>query len=157
MTTKNNIAAEPPGLKLTLERIIQAPCGLVFNAWTDPKQMVQWWSPEDVKCLSVTADLKIGGAYRIHMLSDEGDHIAIGKYREIVPNKRLQFTWQWEHYAMADSMVTVEFEDLSKIPRLTLTHAGLPDAEDVPDHKSGWTSALDKFARLMAENKIKVR
>jgi uncharacterized protein YndB with AHSA1/START domain len=84
-----------------------------------------------------------------------GDHIAIGKYEEIVPNKRLRFTWEWEHYAMADSVVTVEFEDLGKTTRLTLTHEGLPDREDTPDHKRGWTSALDKFARLMAENKIK--
>jgi uncharacterized protein YndB with AHSA1/START domain len=155
MTTKNNATIEPPGSKLTIQRIINAPCRLVFNAWTDPRQMVQWWSPEDVECRSVTADLKVGGAYRIHMLSPDGDHIAIGKYEEIVPGKRLRFTWEWEHYAMADSVVTVEFEDLGKTTRLTLTHEGLPDREDTPDHKRGWTSALNKFARLMAENKIK--
>jgi uncharacterized protein YndB with AHSA1/START domain len=155
VTTKNNFATEPPGLKVTIERIINAPCALVFNAWTDPKQMVQWWSPEDVKCLSVVADLKIGGAYRIHMVADDGNHVAVGKYLEIVPNKRLRFTWEWEHYAMPESMVTVEFEDLGKTTRLTLTHAGLPDREDVPDHKSGWTSAIKKFARLMEENRIK--
>ena len=157
MTTTNNTLIDPPGLKVTIERIINAPCRLVFNAWTDPRQMVQWWSPDGVECQSVTADLKIGGAYRIHMLSPGGDHIAIGKYEEIVPNKRLRFTWQWEHYVLPDSVVMVEFEDLGQTTRLTLTHAGLPDGKDVPDHKSGWTSALDKFARLMAENKIKIR
>jgi uncharacterized protein YndB with AHSA1/START domain len=43
-----------------------------------------------------TPILKIGGAYRIHMVSEKGGHAAVGKYREIVPNKRLQFTWQRE-------------------------------------------------------------
>ncbi len=156
MATENNSTSLKKNLQLTVQRIINAPCRLVFDAWTDPRQMVQWWSPETVKCLSVTADLKIGGAYRIHMLADEKDHVAIGKYQEIVPNKRLRFTWEWEHYAMADSVVTVEFEDLGKTTRVTLTHEGLPDRDDVPDHKSGWTSAIAKFARLMEENKIKV-
>ena len=89
------------------------------------------------------------------MVSENGDHIAIGKYQEIVPNQRLQFTWEWEHYAMPDSVVTVDFEDLGKTTRLTLTHEGLPDQEDADDHNEGWTSMVEKFARLMEQNKIK--
>lgn len=152
---QDNPTAEPPGLRLVITRVIKAPCAMVFKAWTDPKQMVQWWSPADIECRSVTADLKIGGAYRIHMVSEKGDHIAIGKYREIVPNKRLQFTWQWEHYAMPDSVVTVEFEDLGGTTRLTLTHEGIPDQEDAADHNRGWTSAIEKFARLIEQGEIR--
>jgi uncharacterized protein YndB with AHSA1/START domain len=154
MSIKNNSTAKTSDLKAVVTRVIQAPCGMVFRAWTDPDQMVKWWSPEKIECRSVTADLKIGGTYRIHMVTDKGDHIAIGKYKQIVPNKRLQFTWQWEHYAMPDSVVTVEFEDLGKKTRLTLTHEGLPDQEDAADHKRGWTSAVKKFAGLMKQNKI---
>jgi uncharacterized protein YndB with AHSA1/START domain len=150
---QNNSAAA--GDKLVISWIFNAPCALVYRAWTDPKQMVQWWSPKEIECRSVQADLKIGGAYRIHMISDEGDHIAIGQYQQIIPNRLLQFTWQWEHYAMPESTVTVEFEDLGKTTRLTLTHDGLPDAEDVPDHESGWTSALEKFGEMIEQGKIK--
>ena len=141
--------------KLVITRVINAPCALVYRAWTDPKQMVQWWSPKEIECRSVAADLKIGGAYRIHMVNNQGNHIAVGKYQQIVPNRRLQFTWQWEHYAMPESVVLVEFEDLGKTTRLTLTHAGLPDVEDVPDHKWGWTTAIEKFGELMEQGKIK--
>jgi uncharacterized protein YndB with AHSA1/START domain len=155
MTTRKSRIKKTAAPKIIITRVIKAPCKLVFKAWTDPKQMVQWWSPEDVECRSVTADLKIGGAYRIHMVSKKGDHIAIGKYRHIVPNKRLQFTWQWETYAMPDSTVTVEFEDLGKTTRLTFIHEGFPDKEDADDHSKGWTSAIKKFARLMEQNKIK--
>jgi uncharacterized protein YndB with AHSA1/START domain len=154
---KNNLTTKAPGLKLVITRVINAPCAMVFRAWTEPKQMVQWWSPKEIECRSVDADLKIGGAYRIHMVTDQGEHhIAIGQYRQIIPNRLIEFTWQWEHYAMPESAVTVEFEDLGKTTRLTLTHAGLPDREDVPDHKSGWTSAIEKFAELMEQNKITV-
>ena len=156
MATQNKSTSKKPDLRLVLTRIIHAPCGIVFRAWTDPRQMVQWWSPADIECRSVTADLKIGGAYRIHMISGKGDHIAIGNYKEIVPNKRLQFTWQWESYAMPDSVVTVEFEDLGKTTRLTFTHEGFPDEEDAADHKRGWTTAIEKFARLIEQNAIKI-
>jgi uncharacterized protein YndB with AHSA1/START domain len=141
--------------KLIITRIIKAPCPLVYKAWTDPKQIVQWFSPEDVECRSVSAKVKLGGAYRIHMVSKKGDHIAVGKYKQVVPNKRLRFTWQWEKYPMPDSVVTVDFEDLGKTTRLTFMHEGLPDMEDVRDHKKGWSSAIKKFARLMEQGKIK--
>ena len=152
---KNNSTAESSGLKVVVTRVINAPCEMVFRAWTDPQQMVQWWSPENIECRSVDADLKIGGAYRIHMVSEKGDHIAVGNYREIIPNQRLQFTWQWENDAMPDSVVTVDFENLGKTTRLTLTHEGCPDQEDAADHNRGWNSAIEKFARMMEQNETK--
>ena len=155
MATKNNPATATPGLRLVITRDFAAPCAMVFRAWTDPKQMVQWWSPQDIECRSVTADLKVGGTYRIHMASEKGDHIAFGQYKQIMPNQLLQFTWQWESYAMPDSVVTVEFEDLGRTTRMTFIHEGLPDEEDAADHKRGWGSAIEKFARLIEQNGIK--
>ena len=58
---------------------------MVFRAWTDPKQMVQWWSPADIECRNVEADLKVGGAHRIHMVSEKGDHVAIGEIQADYP------------------------------------------------------------------------
>lgn len=152
--TQNKSAGASPELSLVVTRVIKAPCEMVFRAWTDPKQMVQWWSPVDIECRSVTADLKIGGSYRIHMISKEGDHIAIGEYTEIIPNQRLKFTWQWEHYAMPHSVVLVEFENLGKTTRLTLTQTGLTEQEDADSHTHGWTTAIDKFIALIEQNKI---
>ena len=157
MTARKSPRKKKAGDKITITRVIKAPCGLVFKAWTDPKQLAQWFSPEDVECRSVSATVKIGGTYRVHMVSKEGDHIAIGKYQQIIPNERLQFTWQWEAYAMPDSVVTVDFEDLGKTTRLTFVHEGFPDREDANDHKKGWTSAIRKFARLMEQDKIKAQ
>ena len=51
--------------------------------------------------------------------------------------------------------MTVDFEDLGKTTRLTLVHEGLPDQEDASDHNKGWTSMIEKFARLMEQGKIK--
>ena len=153
MKTKNDSIAA--GFKLTVSRVINAPCAMVFRAWTQPEQLAQWFGPAEVELRSLTAEVKIGGAFRIHFVSEKGDHIATGNYKEIIPKKRLKFSWTWEHYAMPDSVVTVDFEDLGKTTRLTLVHEGLPDQEDASDHNKGWTSMIEKFARLMEQGKIK--
>ncbi len=141
--------------RLVIQRVFQAPCALVYRAWTDPKQMIQWWTCAESQCRSIEADLKIGGQYRIHMATPDGDHIAIGIYQEIVPNKRLRFSWEWEHYPMPHSTVTVEFEDLGTTTRLTLTHEGLPTRPETPDHEYGWNTALDRFGRMIANREFK--
>ena len=48
--------------------------------------------PGEVKCVDVQVDLKAGGAHRIHMRSDESDHVAVREYLEVTPNERLQLT-----------------------------------------------------------------
>jgi uncharacterized protein YndB with AHSA1/START domain len=156
MATSNKAGRKTPAVpKVVISRVIQAPCALVYQMWTEPAHLAQWFGPEDCKCRSVSADIKVGGAFRIHVTSKKGDHIAIGKYQKVVRNSRLQFTWSFVHYAMPDSVVNVDFEDLGKTTRLTLTHQGLPDREDAREHKRGWTSVLRKFAGLMKQGKLK--
>jgi uncharacterized protein YndB with AHSA1/START domain len=152
---KNNNLVEQTIDSLTVTRIIKAPCELVFEAWTEPKQMVQWWSPVDIECRKVEADLRIGGTYRIHMITKEGDHIAYGKYTRIILNKRLQFTWQWEHKEMPLTTVKVDFEDLGETTRLTLVQKGFVDKEESEAHTHGWSTAIEKFAGLIEQKKIK--
>lgn len=155
MSAPDDSPAGRAGFKLSITRIIHAPCEMVFRAWTEPGQLAQWFSPAEVECRSLTAEVKAGGAFRIHMVSRTGDHVAIGHYREIVPNRRVQFTWQWENYAMPDSVVTVDFEDLGGKTRLTLVHEGLPDQEDADQHRHGWNSLVEKFTGLIERNEIK--
>jgi uncharacterized protein YndB with AHSA1/START domain len=156
MSNPNNVAGQCPGLKLTLSRIINAPCEMIFRAWAEPEQLLEWFGPEGGRCQEITADVKPGGAFRFQMISPRGERIAIGKYLEVVPNKRLQFTWSWENYAMPNSVVTVEFEDLGDKTLLILTHTGLPDQEDVEQHTHGWNAAVKKFASLMELEKVEV-
>jgi uncharacterized protein YndB with AHSA1/START domain len=155
MNTKNDPTTVAKGFKLTVARIINAPCTMVFRAWTEPEQLAQWFGPAEVELRDLKVEVKMGGAFRVHFISKTGDHIATGNYREIVPNQQLKFSWSWEHYAMPDSVVTVDFEDLGQTTRLTLVHEGLPDQEDADDHTKGWTSMIEKFTRLMEQGKIK--
>jgi len=142
--------------KITVAREFNAPCALVFSAWTDARHLSSWFSPEGVECRSFDTDIRVGGRYRLHMVSKNGDHIAFGEYKEIIPNRRLRFTWNRKDTPALSTLVTVEFEDLGQTTRLTLTHEGFTEQEDAADHKEGWTSLLEKFARLTKQNKIPI-
>ena len=79
MSTKNNPTIETTGFKLAVTRVINAPCEKVFRAWTEPQQLAQWFSPAEVELRDFKADVKIGGAFRIHYTGKKGEFIASGR------------------------------------------------------------------------------
>jgi uncharacterized protein YndB with AHSA1/START domain len=76
-----------------ISRTFDAPRKLVWRAWTDPKQMAQWWGPKDFTNPVCDLDVRIDGAYRITMRAPDGeDYPMHGFYREIVEPERLVYT-----------------------------------------------------------------
>ncbi|TYB63351.1 polyketide cyclase [Nonomuraea sp. PA05] len=59
-----------PDLDLVLERIIRAPRATVWNAWTDPAKLEQWWVPAPSRCRVDQLDPKPGGAFVTRMSED---------------------------------------------------------------------------------------
>jgi Uncharacterized conserved protein len=69
-------------------RFISAPPARVYNAWTDPAQLRQWFGPENVRTRNITADVRVGGKYRWDLTSPEGEEMsAFGEYRELDSGK----------------------------------------------------------------------
>jgi uncharacterized protein YndB with AHSA1/START domain len=130
---------------LTISRGFDVPVGRLYEAWTDAEQMAQWMGPGEVTCVDVQIDLKVGGAYRIHMRSQEGDHVAIGEYLEVTPPERLKFTWSWESGAVADTQVTLDFRSKEEGSELTLTHDNFVEQDAVDKHTQGWNGCLAKL------------
>jgi uncharacterized protein YndB with AHSA1/START domain len=110
--------------------------------------------PGPLQCSKAEVDLKVGGKYAIHMTGrmegEEQEHIAIGKYTEIVPNKRLQFTWTWKDSPMPDTLVTLEFQKKGNATRLVLLHENFPAKEAAEKHTEGWNGCLEKLAGLFS-------
>src|SRR5262249_3185349 len=93
---------------LTLKRRFRAAPEKVFSAWTDPEKLKRWMGPGDVKPLRIEADARVGGRYRFVMRSPDGEeHDVGGVYREVIPNKKLVFTWAWKSTPERESIVTV--------------------------------------------------
>ena len=73
---------------LTIKRRFNAPPEQVFAAWTDPKKVMRWMGPGEIKALHAESDLRTGGRYRWVMRApDREDHDVSGVYREIIPNE----------------------------------------------------------------------
>lgn len=134
---------------LRLTQRYAAPVARVFEAWTRPEVMSRWMSPRPESPCHVTADVRPGGRYRIEMKNamEGADYIAIGVYEEIVPNRRLVFTWSWEgNPALAENtLVTVEFEAQGGGTALTLTHERFAGVEQRNNHSDGWTACLSRL------------
>ncbi len=76
-----------------------------------------------------------------------------GEYRELVPVKKIVFTWQWDDDDVWDnrtSIVTVELSDRDGGTQLRLTHEQLPSEESRDRHNEGWNSVLDRLEKFFS-------
>ena len=133
-------------------RRIKAPPARVYAAITQPEQMMQWWGPDAGPTLSVQADVRPGGRFSIvFRLLNGQEHNPTGVYLEVVPDKKLVFTWEWAGMPERESRVTFLLQPIAGGTELTLTHEGLPDAEACRSHEAGWSGLLDKLPGFLAE------
>ena len=134
---------------LEIKRFINAPRDRVYAAWTDPAQLKEWWGPEGVRTRNFTADVRVAGKYRWDLVNQEGEEMtAFGEYRELVPGKKIVFTWQWdddEAWKNTSSVVTVELSDCDGGTDVKLTHVQLPSEASRDRHTEGWNSMLDRL------------
>ena len=141
------------GTRLAIRRTYDAPVATVYTAWTDPQQMRDWMGPSDAFGPSdVTLDFQVGGRYRIVMHGPNGEtHRVSGVYREIVPNRKLVYTWAWESTPERESLVTVEFRSAGQGTELVLTHERFADTEARDKHQHGWNGCLDRLGRYLSK------
>src|SRR5476651_1103734 len=75
-------------------RVFDAPRALVWQAWTDPKRMAQWFGPRGFTIPVCELDVRVGGSLRIVMRGPDGnDYPMKGVFREIVPPERLVYSF----------------------------------------------------------------
>ncbi|WP_376988278.1 SRPBCC domain-containing protein [Bosea sp. R86505] len=136
---------------LTIKRRLNATPAEVFEAWTDPRLLMQWFGPENVVTQEVSVDARIGGGFRVVMLEDTGErHEVSGTYYEVVANEKLVFSWSWITTPERVSQVTVTFKPDGAGTILTLLHEQLFDEQAVKGHTHGWTGSLAKLESLFA-------
>ena len=129
--------------EIRIERAIAAPPERVYAAWTDPAILSRWFCPNPELALDVTADVVVGGAYRVDM--GNGRYVAEGTYAELDPPKVVAFTWRWTTSHDPVTQVRVELEPTDEGTHLVLVHSGLADPEDAQGHREGWELTLNRL------------
>jgi uncharacterized protein YndB with AHSA1/START domain len=152
--------ATSENIKLKIEKLIKAPRERVFQAWTDPKQIQQWFVPcgnGDHKATTAKCDPRVGGKYRIQTQKADGEYFtASGTYREVKPPEKLVFTWGWEKDGSGDeygelepdeTLVTIEFLAKGTDTLVVFTHEKFASTESRDRHQEGWTRILENFQK----------
>jgi len=97
--------------EFAVTRTFDAPARLVFEAWTKPELLKLWWAPKSMgmSLVSVEADVRVGGTYRIVFGLDDSKTMAFfGKYLEVEPHSRLVWT---NEEGGGEVVTTVTFEE----------------------------------------------
>ena len=137
--------------QLEIIREFNVPVAKLYEAWTNPEVMGHWFAPGDRSVHEVAANPVVGGEYRVVMQNNAGELYPVsGTYREIEPNKKLVFTWQWQD-SPHQTLVELEFEALSEqTAKLRLRHSEFVSEDYRAQHNQGWQGCLAKLTTALA-------
>jgi len=116
METKTQ--SETAEREISITRILNAPKELVFEVWTDPKHIPEWWGPNGFTTTIHEMDLRVGGKWRHTMHGPDGkDYPNEATFTEIVKPDLIKFS-----HALPKFDVTVTFEAVGNKTKLTMTN-----------------------------------
>jgi uncharacterized protein YndB with AHSA1/START domain len=146
---EHRLATKP---SLALQRHYPVAPEKVWRAWTDAETLKRWWGPGPGEPVSLAElDVRVGGRFRIVFGGPDGKmHECAGVYREVVPHRKLVFTWHWPNSTPERiSVVTIEFHGSPAGTDLVFKHEQLFDEKARDDHQRGWSASLDKLADFL--------
>jgi len=158
-TVKTTTAVE--GRDLLLTRLIDAPREKVYQAWTEPSLLKQWFAPSPWSVPLVETDVRAGGATLIVMRGPEGQEFPNrGVYLEVIPNERLgftdAFTQAWEPSEKPFMTVVLTFEEQDGKTQYTarVCHWSVADREahEKMGFHQGWAMCAEQLAALVERN-----
>jgi uncharacterized protein YndB with AHSA1/START domain len=118
---------------------IAAPVEVVWAHLTTAEGLVRWVGP------AATADPAPGGVLR---WTHPNGATVVGRFVELVPHRRLVFTYGWEDGLMGvppeSTTVEIDLVEQDGATTLRLVHHGLPP-EVVKDHEHGWAYFLNEL------------
>lgn len=133
-----------------LTQHLPGPPTAVYNAWTNPDQLQQWFRPDErTRPVLVESDLRTGGDFRFDLTTGDGETLRFGGlYRRLAPSRRLVFTWHWADETGIDGLSEDTYVELSfteaddQTTSLTLFHDEFVSAADLDWHRRFWQGVL---------------
>jgi uncharacterized protein YndB with AHSA1/START domain len=101
----------PTDREIRIERVFDAPVERVWQAFTDPELLAQWWGRGN-KLVIERMQVEPGGHWRFVEHGPEGVNGFEGRYREVTPPQRLVQTFEWDGMPGYVAVDTAVFEDL---------------------------------------------
>lgn len=114
--------------EIALARVFDAPRRMLWEAWTDPKQLVLWWGPRGFSTTILEMDVRTGGGWRMVMHGPDGtDYPNTSLFTDVVPYERLSYRLSGGRKGAPvvefESMVTFAEEDGKTVVTLRMVFA----------------------------------
>lgn len=148
---------DAPG-PLIITRDFHAPRERVWRAWIQPDAIIRWHGPEFYRAAEVNADVRVGGAWRACLKSDNVEDVVLwqsGRYLVVTPPDRLEFTFAWETPNHEDgpgvqTHVIVRLEELANgDTRMHFSQTGFLSEKSAISHSTGWNGTFDRLAEFL--------
>jgi uncharacterized protein YndB with AHSA1/START domain len=144
---------ESTNKELTITRIIDAPLSLVWQAWTDEKQLAEWWGPKGFTNPVCEWKAQNNSKIYIEMKAPDGTIYPMnGVFTEVVKNEKLVFTagaLDQDGERLFDILNTITFHEengKTKIHLHFLISNIKPEGErHIAGQEMGWNLSLDKL------------
>ncbi|MDQ2890698.1 MAG: SRPBCC family protein [Gemmatimonadota bacterium] len=161
----NKQLAINPKLDIVLERFIDAPKRLVWEALTKPEHLKEWYMPKPWGSVSnCELDLRPGGIFSIDIATADGHEVPnLGCVLEVVPMERLVWTSMlfpgFRPAVFDDIPITaiVTMESVGTGTRYIFTALHRDEADVEKNKSSGWLQgteiAMDQFVAQVTSMK----
>jgi uncharacterized protein YndB with AHSA1/START domain len=161
---ERNPAEDDVPSELHLRRFFAAPRHLVFDAWTKPEMVKEWWGPNGFTIPFCEIDARQGGEFLIHMKTPDGTTCALkGKYVEFYPPYRFHYIGtplDKDGNPMCETWTSVFFEEKNGGTEVFLdghfTKSPAPGSF-LKGARLGWNQMLDKLETFVAGQTVESR
>lgn len=148
---------------VVVTRRLEAPRDRVWQAWSDPDEVMKWWGPQGFTSPTCRMDFREGGTTLVCMRSEQtGDLYNTWTYRSIEPMDRIEFVARFAD-AEGNKVSPAELGLPPGIPEevrhevtlsavddatteVTVHEFGYPNAQIVEISRAGMEQCLDKMA-----------
>jgi uncharacterized protein YndB with AHSA1/START domain len=137
---------------IRLHRVLHAPPERVYRAFLDPDAMVKWLPPNGFTAKMHEHKATVGGTYHMSFtnFSTGHDQSFGGKFVELVPNERIQYTDVFDDRRLPGEMKnTITLKAVSVGTELTIVQEGVPDAIPAEACYLGWQESLILLGKLV--------
>ncbi|HVU55240.1 MAG TPA: SRPBCC domain-containing protein [Puia sp.] len=160
---KNNLLFEftvdKPTKTVFMVREFDAELSLVWDAFTKPEILDQWWAPKPLTSKTKSMDFKVGGRRFYAMVSPEGEEIGwqIQAYTSISPKTNFKYLSAFadkdENPHLPGSNWDLNFSEQNEITKVSITihNDSLERMEKMIEmgFKEGFTMALNQLGTLL--------
>jgi uncharacterized protein YndB with AHSA1/START domain len=110
-TAARSIVTTPAEREIRIERVFDASRDRVWRAFTEPALVAQWWGRGNHLVIE-RFEVERGGHWRFVEHAPDGTHGFEGRFREVTPQERLSYTFEWDGLPGHVIIETATFEEL---------------------------------------------